>query len=329
MLQALSLSLTVSIFAVSLSLIRLLCRLHIHIHIHIHTHTNIYAYSSLVSYDNFLPFGPNIDNKVLTEQPLVALQNFVPGSDQTAFLNVDSILSGTNTGEGVLFVYPALEILKTFKDWEYRALVKVLYPDHHGRILLVYPPKGDTVNNKLQLASILTDQVFACPNRIMLRAGAKSSFIPTHGYQFNVKSTFPIVIPALEICYNNQVCHGSELVFVFGTGDSLPSTGGWTWSADQQETANQMMTYWTSFAKYRSPNSYGQSIPNWPTVSAKPFAYQYMRFDDSAQTGVVDDYLKRQCNLWDSIGYTGKKVSFAEALLKLPKVDPEALLRDL
>ena len=50
---------------------------------------------------------------------------------------------------------------------------------------------------------------------------------------------------------------------MFGTLDTRP---GAVWNADERRLSDEMMSYWTNFAKTGDPN--GQGLPVWPKYGA-------------------------------------------------------------
>lgn len=52
--------------------------------------------------------------------------------------------------------------------------------------------------------------------------------------------------------------HGGELSFIFHSAPQM----GFNFTADEEKLSNQMITYWTNFAKYGDPN--GKGDLSWP-----------------------------------------------------------------
>lgn len=57
--------------------------------------------------------------------------------------------------------------------------------------------------------------------------------------------------------------HAGEIEYVFGTLDSVPNV---TWQPEDRKLSDEMMTYWTNFARSGDPN--GTRLPKWPRYDA-------------------------------------------------------------
>jgi para-nitrobenzyl esterase len=99
---------------------------------------------------------------------------------------------------------------------------------------------------------------------IQVHAAATSA--PTYRYSFD--RTIPIA-PGTMI--NGKAAtaadigarHAGEIEYVFGTLDSVP---GVTWTDADRTLSDQMMTYWSNFARTGNPN--GAGVPEWPAYDA-------------------------------------------------------------
>jgi len=70
--------------------------------------------------------------------------------------------------------------------------------------------------------------------------------------------------PAQQFHPGSYAFHSDDIEYIFGTIDTRP---GATWRPEDRVLSDQMMSYWTNFAKNGDPNgldSKGQPLPNWP-----------------------------------------------------------------
>ena len=107
------------------------------------------------------------------------------------------------------------------------------------------------------LSQIFTDAVFACNGADSNRDLAR--FVPVFGYEFNDPEAPPLGSVAIEapndvFGFPSASEHSAELQFLFNFGAPL--------SADEQELAGDMRTYWANFVVSQDPNGPRQ-VPVW------------------------------------------------------------------
>ena len=107
------------------------------------------------------------------------------------------------------------------------------------------------------LSQIFTDAVFACNGADSNRK--LSHFVPVFGYEFNDPNapplgSVPIRAPNDVFGFPSASEHSAELQFLFNFAAPL--------SANEQELASQMQTYWANFVSTKDPNR-PRPMPAW------------------------------------------------------------------
>jgi len=210
------------------------------------------------------------------------------------------LIIGTVSQETTIFIYEAFGKPMTEIAYDL-AITLICKLENLGKIRKMYPPPPAT--DLRDLTSIIGNHyIFNCPNRNITRV--LSNQMPVYFYHFDHVMSFSKAGwgPNFTFC-DDKVCHGSELPFSF---DSYP-IANFTGTPDETVLANNMVDYWSNFAKTGDPNRSSLSKPseesnlvNWP---------QYTQNNDAAlrlvtptpivQTGILND----NCNFWDGIGY--------------------------
>jgi para-nitrobenzyl esterase len=178
----------------------------------------------------------------------------VPVAFATGRFNHVPLLNGTNhdEGRGLLALVPGIADLTAAA---YPGAIAARYGPAAPAVLAAYPADGFALP-VLALAATITDSTFTCPALDVDRTLAAR--VPTYGYEFNdpdPPQLFPAPFPL-------AAAHGSELGYVFG---HLPGTSGPVpFTPAQARLSDQMMRYWTRFARTGTPNLRG--APHWPAV---------------------------------------------------------------
>lgn len=226
----------------------------------------------------FEPWVPVIDNVIVYGQLYETIQN--------VSFSLKPLIIGTLTEETLSFIYSAYNNTMTPKL--YSEVLVGFFGSKAVKVLERFPPLG-TGDQRSRLSQIGTQWVFACTNRIFARRAP--SYLYVFGYPLDFDGW------GLWSYCNGHVCHGSELPFFF------QST--WVNFTDAGRRVSQSMgTYWTNFAKSQNPNQPVSTTVQWPKPTMGDEKYMY--FQDPLQ--VESDYIKNDCDFWDTIGY--KKESF-------------------
>jgi para-nitrobenzyl esterase len=131
-----------------------------------------------------------------------------------------------------------------------------------------------------------------------------SQYVPVYAYQFD-DETAPSYFP--PVSYPTRAFHTSELLYLFplfhgGQGTPHPL------NAAQEHLSDQMVAYWSTFARTGNPNN--PKAPQWQPYSAKADNVNaliepkpHMTFGYGAQT--YHNNMRNACAFWDQIPLTG------------------------
>ncbi|HEX2315310.1 MAG TPA: carboxylesterase/lipase family protein [Thermomonospora sp.] len=184
---------------------------------------------------------PNVDGRILPLQVSQAL-------DTGRFHRVP-VIQGATADEGRLTVATTYDLAGRRLTAEgYPTAVRRLYGDRADAILARYP-LSEYGTPAEALGAILTDSQFSCLSHHTTGLMAKHTrayhyeFADRHAMDYlNLPLSFPLGAP-----------HGSEIRYIFGNVSGTPA---------QNTLADQMLAYWTNFARTGIP--YASSAPHWP-----------------------------------------------------------------
>ena len=176
----------------------------------------------LASRNLYHPYRPFIDGKIITDN---LAKKYIEGS-----VNDVDLMIGTNKNEELLYVEddPTIE--------NFSKQIAEHYPEQVDEILSML----DTSDLRLAVDRFGSNQETTCPSILIARSMAKTG---NHVYQY-------FFTREREGSEKILAYHGAEIPYVFNTHDAYLPT-----NEDDLQLTDQMMEYWTQFAKKGTPNS--------------------------------------------------------------------------
>jgi para-nitrobenzyl esterase len=185
-------------------------------------------------------FPPVIDGRLLTEP--------VPDTYAAGKQAHVPLLAGWNADEGSWLAERGM----TVAQWSTKA--EDMFKDRSAAFLKLYP--GETDEQALRSAiDYVSDNFIALGTWKWIEAHNKSGQAPVYRYHFELAATPSKFHPG------TFAFHSDDIEYVFGTLDTRP---GWTVRPEDRKLSDQMMSYWTNFAKTGDPN--GAGLPLWPKL---------------------------------------------------------------
>jgi para-nitrobenzyl esterase len=183
-------------------------------------------------------FSPDIDGRFLTE----SVDDTYDAGRQAHV----PLLAGWNADEGSFFAMRGM----TAEQWKTQATT--MFKDRADEFLALYP--GDTDAEALRSAiDFGSDSFIALGTWRWLEIQRKTGDAPVYRYHFELAA------PPSKFHPGSFAFHSDDIEYVFGTLDTRP---GAVWRPEDRKLSDEMMDYWTNFAKTGDPN--GEGLPTWP-----------------------------------------------------------------
>jgi para-nitrobenzyl esterase len=182
-------------------------------------------------------FSAVVDGKVLIEP---VAQTYASGKQAHV-----PLLAGWNRDEG-----GPLDNPMTAAEWKDTAVR--LFGDQSQEFLALYP---DTTDEQSERSAIDYDgdTFIAFGTWQWIEAQVKTGDAPVYRYHFELAA------PPSKFHPGSFAFHSDDIEYVFGTLDTRP---GAEWRPEDRKLSDEIMDYWTNFAKTGDPN--GAGLPEWP-----------------------------------------------------------------
>jgi para-nitrobenzyl esterase len=187
-------------------------------------------------------FSPILDGKFIPE-PIVDV--YTAGKQAKV-----PLLAGFNRDEGY-----TLSNGMTVDKWKEMGTKR--FPDNVAAFFKLYPGTSDTeaVRSATDFGG---DAFIAYGTWKWMEIDRKTGNKDIYRYKLDLAA------PPSKFHPGSYAFHSDDIEYIFGTIDTRP---GATWREEDRVLSDQMMSYWTNFARKGDPNGVdgkGQPLPNWP-----------------------------------------------------------------
>jgi len=236
--------------------------------------------------DKLLAFAPSVGSKTV---PLHGAEALASGK----FVHVP-ILMGGNRDELRLYVAYAMQAGDTVTQANYSDHIKAVYGDKANRVVEKYPASAYS-SPAAALGTAQSDfrEDVGLNNCIYLQtAKLAREHVKVYEYVFADRDAPPVTKnPGFEM----GAVHAAELPYFFPYYSDNSKVDAAALAAPEQELANQMMAYWTSFVRNGAPAVPG--APDWQSFRSDD---KVMLFEPG-RSGYFNATEKHQCGFWKEL----------------------------
>jgi para-nitrobenzyl esterase len=183
-------------------------------------------------------FWPVVDGKLLTEP---AADTYAAGKQAHV-----PLMAGWNRDEGSFYA------MRPVTAEQFKGMIGGLFKERAGEFLKLYPAETDAqaLRSAIDYGS---DNFIAFATWKWIEAHRKTGESPVYRYHLELAA------PPSKYHPGTFAYHSDDIEYVFGTLDTRP---GAVWRPEDRRLSEQMMSYWTNFAKTSDPN--GPGLSPWP-----------------------------------------------------------------